>query len=156
MAVTATAMRYIKLGRNGSWERAALDGGELHFGLRDAPHNLMLTGSFRGNPGSIPLTRGRGAATATREAREAVDFYRLDESCLWITFAREEHLWWTFAAPEVTWVGGDGSKHGERYAESHRPVAQYGHKRSIAQNQRPEHATNQGCWLSTHYLQCRG
>jgi hypothetical protein len=23
-------------------------------------------------------------------------------------------MWWAFAAPEVTWIGGDGSKHGER------------------------------------------
>jgi hypothetical protein len=112
MAITATKTRYIKLGRNGSWERAALDGGEVHFGLRDAPHDLMLTGAFDAIR-QHSIEQGRGEAAATRDAREAIDFYQLDEKCLWITFARE-HMWWAFAAPEVRWLGGDGTSHGER------------------------------------------
>jgi hypothetical protein len=112
MAVTASTVRYIKLGRNGIWERAALDGGEVHFGLRDAPHDIMLTGDF-GAIRQHSINQGRGEAAATRDAREAEDFYKLDETCLWITFARE-HMWWSFALPEVIWVGGDGTKHGER------------------------------------------
>jgi hypothetical protein len=112
MAITATAVRYIKLGRNGSWEHAALDGDELHFGHRDAPHELMLAGNFEAIR-QHSIDQGRGEAAATRDAREAQDFYRLDDTCLWITFARE-HMWWTFAGPEVTWIGGDGGKHGER------------------------------------------
>ena len=116
MAITATTVRYIKLGRNGSWEHAALDGGEVHFGFRDAPHDVMLKGSFE-EIRQHSIDQGRGEAAATRDAREIEEFYRLDETCLWITFARE-HLWWTFAAPEVTWIGGDGSTHGERARKS--------------------------------------
>jgi hypothetical protein len=112
MAITATTVRYIKLGRNGSWEHSALDGGEVHFGLRDAPHELMLTGNYEAIR-QHSIDQGRGDAAATRDAREAEDFYKLDETCLWITFARE-HMWWAFAVPEVTWLGGDGSQHGER------------------------------------------
>jgi hypothetical protein len=100
MAITATTVRYIKLGRNGSWEHSALDGREVHFGLRDASHELMLTGNYEAIR-QHSIDQGRGDAAATRDAREAEDFYKLDETCLWITFARE-HMWWAFAAPEVT------------------------------------------------------
>jgi hypothetical protein len=112
MAITATTVRYIKLGQNGSWEQAALDQGELHFGLRDAPHDLLLTGTFE-EIRQHYVDQGKVAGSATRDAREAEEFYRLDETCLWITFARD-HMWWAFAAPEVTWIGGDGSTGGER------------------------------------------
>jgi Restriction endonuclease len=116
MAITATTVRYIKLGRNGAWERAALEGGEVHFGFRDVPHDLVLKSNFH-EIRQHSMSQGRGKAAATQDAREIEEFYRLDETCLWITFARE-HMWWTFAAPEVTWVGGDGSKHGVRFRKA--------------------------------------
>jgi hypothetical protein len=110
--ISAASIRYIKLGRNGSWERAALDGGELHFGFQDPPHDLSLMGDFDGIR-SYLIDQGRNPRSATRDAREICEFYQLDEKCLWVTFARE-HLWWAFAAPEVKWLGGDGTSHGER------------------------------------------
>jgi hypothetical protein len=105
-------VRYIKLGRNGSWERASLDGGELQFGFQDAPHDLSLTGDLE-RIRKYLVDRGRNPRSATRDAREIYEFYQFDEKCLWITFARE-HMWWAFAAPEVRWLGGHGTTHGER------------------------------------------
>jgi restriction endonuclease len=110
--IAAETIRYIKLGRNGSWERASLDSSELHFGFQDAPHELSLTGDFDRIRQHL-IERGRDPRSATRDAREICEFYQLDERCLWVTFARE-HLWWAFAAPGVTWLGGDGLSHGER------------------------------------------
>jgi hypothetical protein len=97
--IAAKTIRYIKLGRNGSWERASLDNGELHFGFQDAPHELSLTGNFDGIRQHL-IEKGRDPRSATRDAREICEFYSLDEECLWITFARE-HMWWAFATPAV-------------------------------------------------------
>jgi hypothetical protein len=112
MGIAPTAVRYIKLGRAGSWEDAALDGGKLHFGYRDAPHELSLTCDFN-KIREYLISQGRAEGAATRDAREIFEFYGLDENCLWITFARE-HLWWAFASPEVTWIGGDDLTYGDR------------------------------------------
>jgi hypothetical protein len=112
MVISAETVRYIKLGRNGIWERASLDHGELHFGLQDPPHDLSLAGDFT-RVKQYLIDQGRNARTATRDARELLEFYQLDEKCLWITFARE-HMWWAFARSQIKWLGGDGSAHGER------------------------------------------
>ena len=111
MTISAETVRYIKLGRGGRWEDAAIDRGELHFGYKKATHELALEGDFETIKQYL-IGLGRDAQAASRDAREVLDFYELGSGCLWITFAKD-HLWWTFAAPEVTWVGGDGQE-GER------------------------------------------
>jgi hypothetical protein len=111
MPITASAVRYIKLGRGGRWEKVSLERGELHFGHGKVPHELALAGD-RENIKQLRIEQGRDPQAAAEDAREVVDFYKLGSDCLWITFA-QEHLWWTFAEPEVTWLGfGEG--HGER------------------------------------------
>jgi hypothetical protein len=112
MTISAETVRYIKLGRGGSWERAALDRGELHFGYRDAPHDVSLGGN-QDRIRQYLIDHGRNENAATQDAREICEFYGLGSNCLWITFARD-HLWWTYAAPEVNWIGGDGLAGGER------------------------------------------
>ena len=44
MTITAKTVRYIKLGKGGRWEKVSLERGELHFGHRNVPHELALTG----------------------------------------------------------------------------------------------------------------
>jgi hypothetical protein len=112
MTISAGAVRYIKMGRGGRWEDAALDRGELHFGYKKATHELALEGNFEKLKEYL-IGLGRDAQPASRDAREVLDFYELGADCLWITFAKD-HLWWAFAAPEVTWIGGDGQTEGER------------------------------------------
>lgn len=112
MVISAEEIRYIKLGGGGRWNDVALDRGELHFGYRRSPHERALAGDMEGLKQNL-IDLGKGAQSATREAREVLNFYELGPDCLWITFARD-HLWWTFAAPEVTWIGGDGRLTGER------------------------------------------
>jgi Restriction endonuclease len=110
--IKPSAVRYIKLGRGGCWEKASLDGAELHFGHRSIPHELGLS-CDRETIKQFQVANGIAAQVAADDAREVVDFYSLDRDCLWITFARD-HLWWTFSEPEVTWLGGNWTDRGER------------------------------------------
>jgi hypothetical protein len=112
MMISAETVRYIKLGKGGGWERAALDGGKVYFGFQDAPHELSLTRDFD-RIRQYLVDQGRHRAAAASDAREICEFYGLGENRLWVTFARE-HLWWTFAADDLMWVGGNGTAHGER------------------------------------------
>lgn len=104
-------VRYIKLGRGGSWADVSLQRGELHFGHGKIPHELCTKGRWD-EVKQLFATGGKTASKASDLTRELREFYTLGSDCLWITFA-QGHLWWTFAEPEVRWLGkGDG--HGER------------------------------------------
>ena len=116
MTISAETVRYIKLGRGGSWEDAALSRGELHFGYGRASHELALEGDVEKIKQHL-IDLGRGARAAARDAREVADFYELGADCLWITFARD-HLWWTFANPQVAWIKTDQKDVGERMRKS--------------------------------------
>lgn len=110
------AVRYIKLGRGGKWEKVSLERGELHFGHRLIPHELALTGD-RDAIRASRIAANVGPGAASDDAREVVDFYTLGADCLWVTVARD-HLWWTFADPEVIWLGGDNAENGCRIRKS--------------------------------------
>lgn len=112
MTISANTVRYIKLGRGGRWEDASFERQELHFGYGKTPHEMASLGNFDEIKQYL-IDLGRDAQSASREAREVLDFYELGSDCLWITFARD-HLWWAFADPEVTWRGGHGTTEGER------------------------------------------
>lgn len=115
MTITAKAIRYIKLGRGGKWEKASLENGELHFGHGAVTHELALAGDREGIVAHL-VKSGRDPRAAAEDAREVLDFYQLGTECLWVTFARD-HLWWTFAEPEVTWIGFTEGR-GERMRKS--------------------------------------
>lgn len=111
--VTATQVRYIRLGKAGGlWEQLSLERGELHFGYGGITHAMALGGDVNAIV-RRSIQRGRDPKTAAEDARQVLDFYQLGARCLWITFARG-YLWWTFAKPKVSWLGGGGAKHGER------------------------------------------
>jgi Restriction endonuclease len=110
--INPSAVRYIKLGQGGRWEKACFDRAELQFGHQSIPHELALT-CDREQIKRFQIGRGISPQAAADDAREVTDFYTLGRDCLWITFARD-HLWWTFCEPDVTWVGGDWADRGER------------------------------------------
>ena len=111
--VSATKIRYIKLGAGGRWETAALDQGRVDWGLTTDPHEIALEGDWeRLHTLYKGLRSSAGAATA--DLTETQAFYDRDPEVLWITFARGK-MWWAFAEPEVHWVGGDGEGEGTRY-----------------------------------------
>lgn len=111
--VTASKVRYIKLGAGGRWEAASLDQGRLDWGLPTDPHEIALVGDWKGLREHYQRLRASpGAATA--DLTEAQAFYDRDPDALWVTFARGK-MWWAFAEPEVHWLGGDGQNQGTRY-----------------------------------------
>ena len=115
MTITANAVRYIKLGRGGRWEKISLERGELQFGHGKVSHELALS-CDRAKIKKELIKKGRSSQAAAEDAREVTDFYQLGSDCLWVTLA-QDHLWWTFAEPEVVWLGvGEG--HGERLRKS--------------------------------------
>ncbi len=113
MLITPQSVRYIKLGEGGRWADASLDQNEIHFGFPSIPHDLAVT-KDRVAIAAWQVGIGRPQNVASQDAREIVDFYSLDQDCLWITFARQ-HLWWTFSYPVVEWGGSDGILKGVRY-----------------------------------------
>jgi len=112
-AFAPTTIRYIKLGSENRWAAPSLNGGELHFGYGEIPHELCLAGDWRAVARRVSATYSWALRDTARAAGEIKDFYTLGQDCLWIAFA-DEHLWWTFAALAVVWRGGDGKTHGAR------------------------------------------
>jgi hypothetical protein len=95
-AISATRVRYIKLGEGGSWEKECLDKGIIRFGFGSA------------NAERFPLCRARkwdvlrktflseprtSKGTATRFTNETRIFFEDDGSTLWITFVGEQLCW---------------------------------------------------------------
>jgi hypothetical protein len=103
--IQASRGLYVKLGREGIWEKLSLDGDAVHgpsirFGYRDAPHALALAGDYGAIAELYRRQNAKTAGTATRFANELRLFYEAGPEVLWITFARD-HLWWCFADREV-------------------------------------------------------
>jgi hypothetical protein len=116
MTISAKTVRYIKLGKSGSWADASLKMGELHFGYDRVTEELALEADVQKIKKHM-MELGRSAQAATRDAREVIDFYHLGDDCLWITFAKD-HLWWTFAGPQVSWITHNLVMTGQRIRKS--------------------------------------
>lgn len=105
-------IRYIKLGRGGSWVEPSFERKEIHFGYPTVPHDLCLRADWDAVVKFL-TEEGRSLGKARDLAREIRDFYTLGSDCLWITFA-DGHLRWAFAEPEVTWLGVEDDRQGTR------------------------------------------
>ncbi|WP_129590886.1 hypothetical protein [Bradyrhizobium shewense] len=81
MKVSATTVRYIKLGAGGRWENS-LDRAELHFGYGSVSHELAVDCN-RAKIIAHLIALGGSPQAAGRDAQEVADFYELDERCLW-------------------------------------------------------------------------
>ena len=111
--ISATTVRYIKLGAGGRWEAASLDNGRIDWGLPSDPHEMALGHDWDGLRQYYQSSRTTPGAV-TRDVTETQAFYDGDPDALWITFARGR-MWWAFAEPEIHWIGGEGQKEGTRY-----------------------------------------
>ncbi len=100
--ITASDVRFIKLGEEGKWERECIEGSSpcIRLGFRSKQHNESLTGDwaavFRHWSGPGGKTKGK----ATEFTNQVKTFYTASEQTLWITFFRRK-LFWCFAAREV-------------------------------------------------------
>jgi hypothetical protein len=108
-AVRAERVRYIKLGREGRWEKECSAKGIIRFGYGSATAERFplcrerrwddLTQSF--------IAQGKDKGTATRFTNETRLFFEDDGSILWITFIGER-LCWGFLEPEPAERHEDG------------------------------------------------
>lgn len=109
--ITPSTVRYIKLGVGNQWFESCKRNNRLEFGHHDVPHAVAMMGD-RKAIAKIYVDMGRTPGKGADYARAVFDFYHLDESCLWITFA-EGSLWWAFAKRDVVMLEPDGN-HGVR------------------------------------------
>jgi hypothetical protein len=110
-AIRPARVRYIKLGREGAWEKECRERGIVRFGFGSATAERFplcrerrweeLTRSF--------LAEGKDKGTATRFTNETRLFFEDDGTTLWITFMGER-LCWGFLepGPAEQHEGGDG------------------------------------------------
>jgi hypothetical protein len=110
--IAPTAVRYIKLGPGNDWFPHARSHNTLEFGHAGLAHEVAAL-KDRAAILARHLELGHSPGKATDFTREVFEFYALDESSLWITFA-EGSLWWAFAKEGVVETGA-GPGHGERH-----------------------------------------
>lgn len=98
--IKASAVRFIKLGGGGGYEKQALEEGRLYLGYHEASDEACREGDWDAIQQSF-LDAGHKAFVASNHMRQVKDFYEQPESCLWITFI-DGDLWWCFADTAVT------------------------------------------------------
>lgn len=90
---------YIKLGKNGAWEKTCIDENKLMLGFTDTTHAKCLSRNWDEVKNECTkFSRGDGAATRARD--QIRDFYEAGEDVLWVTFHANK-LWWCFSKPEI-------------------------------------------------------
>ena len=111
-AITPQHMRFIQLGPDGSWAKAALNTGTVQVSYDAVPHALCLAGDWAGVVRTL-MAAGQSTAQAKVALRELRDFYTLGADCLWITMA-DGYVWWAFADATVIWLGPSTATRGAR------------------------------------------
>ena len=100
-------IRYIKLGRGGTWADESLAHGFLSFGYHSIPHEVCQSGDWDEVRSLLSDRKSEGSITSG--VNEVAAFYEQPADCLWVTFA-QGHLWWGFAERKV--IGLDGHPDG--------------------------------------------
>jgi hypothetical protein len=107
--ISPNKIRYIKLGKGGSWE-GALERGTLEWGSENDAHVSALVGQW-----DAIAKQYRAAdyvsSTATGYTNEARAFFDDDPAVMWITFARGR-MWWCFARALVKRIDVSGELQG--------------------------------------------
>ncbi|MGZ3846596.1 MAG: restriction endonuclease, partial [Flavisolibacter sp.] len=108
--ISPSAIRYIKLGREGIWEESSLKGTEqvIRLGYESPHHNDCLSGNWS-VVGDYWKNFRNDAGAATRDINQVRDFYEMDENTLWITFYNRM-LFWCFADSKVVELEDDRSR----------------------------------------------
>jgi len=98
--INASAVRFIKLGGGGGYEKPALEESRLYLGYHEALDEACRKGDWEAIHQSF-LAAGHQASVASNHMRQVRDFYEQPDGCLWITFI-DGDLWWCFADTGVT------------------------------------------------------
>lgn len=99
---------FIKLGRNGEWEKDCLEVSQtIRLGYREVPDKLCRQGKWE-EVQKVLQGVSDDIGAATRHKNQIRVFYESDEQILWITFWGNR-LYWCFSKPDIT-VLSDESK----------------------------------------------
>ncbi|EMH4738530.1 hypothetical protein V6N79_005533 [Klebsiella pneumoniae] len=136
--IRATAVKYIKLGEGGEWERECLTSGIIRFGYDKTPHQMCLEGKWEEVNKVWLEERKYNQSTATSDVRQIRTFYTATPDMLFITFS-QGLLYWCQPSGEVTELD-DGSRI--------RPTVNGWHNHSLAGNLL-SHSVLSGALLAT-------
>lgn len=95
MKINPTAVRYIKLGESGSWEKECLEKGIIRIGFgstQSQRFEMCRSGRWNDLAKSF-IAKGDSKGSATRFTNELRLFFEDDGSILWITFMGERLCW---------------------------------------------------------------
>lgn len=98
---------FIKLGRDGSWEKGCIEDGLLRLGFNNPFHKQCMNGQY-GSLRNWLEREGKSKGVVTGIVNQVKTFYEANEHVLWITFFQRK-LWWGFAVPGVEQLE-DGSR----------------------------------------------
>lgn len=98
--ISAKKVLYIKLGRQGKWERDCIEKGYLKVGYREVEHLDCLNGKWD-RIDDVYKGIKKDAGTATAFKHELQYFYEEPEDTMWITFYGLK-MWWCFAKQDVS------------------------------------------------------
>lgn len=109
LLIKPNAIRFIKLGEKGRWERPCIEkDGTIRLGYNSPYHEESLAGNWEPVRAFWLKYRKGNERTATRDLNQIRDFYDLSEHSLWITFYKRK-LYWCFAERTVLQLN-DGSR----------------------------------------------
>ncbi|WP_458525597.1 hypothetical protein [Onishia taeanensis] len=111
MSVKIRNAYYIKMGRQGKWEKEAIDNGELLFGYHKIPIEICKQGKWEEVKKACLKERQGKSSTATSDTRQIRTFHEADESDVFITFY-DNCLYWCRPTGEVEDLG-DGHRRRE-------------------------------------------
>lgn len=103
--ITANSVKFIKLGRSGSWEDYCINNNLIALGFDNPYHDRCVEGDwdFIHNywfDKSTKVTDAAKKSEATKITNQMKDFYTSPSDVMWITFYHKK-LYWCFAQEEV-------------------------------------------------------
>ena len=103
--VTASEVRFIKLGGKGEWEQECIESSNpcIRLGFRSNQHNECLAGNWEDVYNYWHKTEGKTAGKATEYTNQVKAFYELDETSVWITFYKRKLFWCRVSREVIEW-----------------------------------------------------
>lgn len=109
LLIKPNAIRFIKLGEKGRWEKSCIEeDGTIRLGYSSPHHEDSMAGNWEPVRAFWLRHRKGDERAATRDLNQIRDFYDLSEDALWITFYKRK-LYWCFAEKRVV-QRDDGSR----------------------------------------------
>lgn len=97
--ISATTVRFIKLGGGGKFEQIALKDKRLYLGYHEVPDDMCIRGDWEAVY-RLFLDDRHPSHVARIHARQVEAFYTEPETCLWVTFIGGL-MWWSFSESSV-------------------------------------------------------